>query len=53
MHVLHIRNIFPGQNQNTSPLILVTGCKDNFCNLQEFSCQVWVCSKMMSKRESS
>ena len=33
MHVLHIRNALPGQNQNTSPLFLVTGKKDNFQNL--------------------
>ena len=42
MHTLRIRNTLPGQNQNTSPLYLSTGKKDNFKNLWVFGCRFWV-----------
>ena len=50
MHILHIHNALPGQNQNASLLFLATGCKDNFRNLQVFGCQVWVCPTSIQKK---
>ena len=41
IHVLQICNVLPGQGQDSSPLFLSTGRKDNFRNLRIFGCRVW------------
>ena len=42
LHVLRIRNTFPGNGQGSSPIHLLTGKKDNLKNLRTFDCRVWV-----------